>query len=128
MSDYAKVNLREVEDMATKFGITGLEARFPKRELGSTTGAVSLQRLAPNMRQPFGHRHAEQEEHYVVLEGSGRIMVDGEVVEVRAWDVVRFAAPVMRAVEAGPEGLEFLAFGAPLAERQDVENVEGWWG
>jgi Cupin domain len=128
MSDYTKVNLREVENLAPKFGLSGLEARFPKRELDAELGAVSLQRLEPNVRQPFGHRHESQEEHYVVLAGSGRINLDGEVVELQAWDAVRVAAPVMRALEAGPDGLEFLAFGAPLGESQAALTEEGWWG
>jgi mannose-6-phosphate isomerase-like protein (cupin superfamily) len=128
VSDHTKVNLREVENLSPRFGLTGMEARFPKGELGSELGAVSLQRLEANVRQPFGHRHKSQEEHYVVLDGSGRINLDGEVVELRAWDVVRVPAHVMRALEAGPDGLEFLAFGAPLGEPQSAITEEGWWG
>jgi len=124
---YDKRNLREVEDMARASGIEGMEARFPKRELGSELGAVSLQRLEPGVRQPFGHRHEEQEEHYVVVDGSGRINVGGEVVELAPWDVIRVAAGEMRALEAGPDGLEFLAFGAPIGESQPIMEP-GWWG
>lgn len=127
MAGYARVNLREVEDMAPKFGLSGLEARFPKRELGSELGAVSLQRLDPGMRQPFGHRHERQEEHYVVVAGSGRINLGGEVVDLREWDAVRVEPGVMRALEAGPDGLEFLAFGAPLGESPSALTEEGWW-
>jgi mannose-6-phosphate isomerase-like protein (cupin superfamily) len=80
MSDYSIVNLREVEDSARQFGMPeGMEARFPKRALGSTIGAVSLQRYGLGFRAPFGHRHARQEETYVVLEGGGRMNIDGEV-------------------------------------------------
>jgi mannose-6-phosphate isomerase-like protein (cupin superfamily) len=128
MSDYTKVNLREVEDSAPKFGLApDMEARFAKRELGVQIGAVSLQRLAPGARQPFGHSHPEQEELYVVLEGSGRIAVDDEVVDVKAWDAVRVPARAVHALEAGPEGLEFLAYGAPISQEQDAELVQGWW-
>jgi mannose-6-phosphate isomerase-like protein (cupin superfamily) len=128
MSDYTKVNLREVEDSAPKFGLApDVQARFPKRELGCEIGAVSLQRLAPNVRQPFGHRHADQEELYVVLDGSGRIKVEDELVEVKQWDVVRVPPRAMHALEAGPEGIEFLAYGAPIAEESNAEMVQGWW-
>jgi mannose-6-phosphate isomerase-like protein (cupin superfamily) len=125
---YEKRNLREVENMALGFGLEGMDARFPKRELGSELGAVSLHRLDPGVRQPFGHRHERQEEHYVVVDGSGRINVGGEVVELVAWDVIRVPAAEMRALEAGPDGLEFLAFGAPLGESQAALTEEGWWG
>lgn len=128
MSDYTKLNLRDVENMAPKFGLApDLEARFPRRELGSRSGTLSLQRLAPNARYPFGHKHAGQEEHYVILDGAGRMKLDDEVVEVRRWDAIRVAAETMRAFEAGPEGLEVLVFGAPIGEANDAEVIEGWW-
>ena len=93
MSDYTIVNLREVEDSAPKFGLApDLEARFPKRELGSTIGAVSLQRFAPNARSPFGHKHANQEELYVIIDGGGRVKLDDDVVDVRRWDAIRVAS------------------------------------
>ena len=128
MSDYTIVNLREVEDSAPKFGLApDLEARFPKRELGSTIGAVSLQRFAPNARSPFGHKHANQEELYVIIDGGGRVKLDDDVVDVRRWDAIRVASGTMRAFEAGPDGLELLAYGAPIAEQNDAEMAQGWW-
>jgi quercetin dioxygenase-like cupin family protein len=128
MSDYTIVNLREVEDSAPKSGLgPTLSARFPKRQLGCRIGAVSLQRLAAKARTPFGHRHVDQEELYVVLAGSGRVKLDDEVVELRRWDAIRVAPETMRAFEAGPEGIEFLAYGAPIAEESDAELVQGWW-
>jgi hypothetical protein len=128
MSDYTIVNLREAEDMAPKFGLAPeVEARFPKRELGCRIGAVSLQRLAPNARQPFGHRHASQEELYVLLDGGGRIKLDDDIIDVRQWDAIRIAAPTTRALEAGPEGMEYLAYGAPIGEENDAEMLQGWW-
>ena len=127
MSDYTKVNLREVEDMAPGAGLEGMEARFPKRALGCTVGAVSLQRVAPNARGPFGHRHGRQEELYVILAGGGKMKLDDEVIELRQWDAIRVAPQTMRAFEAGPDGLELLAYGAPIAEESDGEIVAGWW-
>jgi uncharacterized cupin superfamily protein len=128
MSDYTIVNLRQVEDSAPKFGLApNIEARFPKHELGCRIGAVSLQRLAPGFRFPFGHRHADQEELYVILDGSARMALEDDVVDVRTWDVVRVAPGTMHGIEAGPEGVELLAFGAPIAERSDSETVPNWW-
>ena len=128
MADFSIVNLREVEDSASAAGMPeGMEARFPKRVLGSTIGALSLQRLAPGLRSPFGHRHARQEELYVIVEGGGRMKLDDEVVDVRRWDAVRVSPGTMRAFEAGPDGLELLAYGAPIADEPDVEMAPGWW-
>ena len=128
MSDYTIVNIRESEDFAPKFGMPSeLKAHFPKRELDCEIGAVGLERLAPGFRQPFGHRHKTQEELYVIVSGGGRVKLDDEIVDVRQWDVIRVAPPVMRNFEAGPDGIEVLAFGAPIAEGNDGEIEMGWW-
>ncbi len=78
------------------------------------------------MRQAFGHRHREQEETYVVVGGSGRVKLEDDVVELAPWDAVRVAPQTMRCFEAGPDGMEFLAFGAHTSA-DDVEMVPGWW-
>jgi uncharacterized cupin superfamily protein len=108
------VNLAaDVEDSAPRFGHGDvLEARFATRSLGTERLGVSLQRLRPNMRGPFAHRHeADFEELYVVLGGDGRVNLDGEVRELRPLDALRVAGGVVRSFEAGPEGLDLLAFG-----------------
>ncbi|MGH3113551.1 MAG: cupin domain-containing protein, partial [Gaiellaceae bacterium] len=127
MTGYAIRNLKEIEDSAVKFGLSPqMESRFARKDLGAETLGLSYQRLAPNVRQPFGHRHEQQEEVYVVLSGGGRVSLDGEVVEVRPWDAVRVAPDTTRAFEAGPDGLELLAFGAHTVST-DVETVQGFW-
>jgi hypothetical protein len=129
MPEYSVTNLRDVEDSAPKFGLSpALEARFPREALGFERIGLSLQRLAPNARQPFGHRHGAQEEVYVVVAGSGRMNLDGDVREVRQWDAIRVAPGTTRAFEAGPEGLEFLAFGLATGGVADAESLPGWWG
>ena len=46
----------------------------------------------------------------------GRVLLDGDVRELRQWDVVRVAPEVVRAFEAGPEGLEIIAVGGFTGE------------
>jgi uncharacterized cupin superfamily protein len=128
MSDYTIVNIRESEDFAPKFGMPSeLKAHFPRKELDCKIGAVGLERLAPGFRTPFGHKHKQQEELYVIVAGSGRVKLDDEILDVRQWDVIRVAPETMRNFEAGPDGLELIAFGAPIAEDSDGEIVPGWW-
>ena len=67
------------------------------------------------MRASGGHSHREQEEAYVVISGSGRIRLDDEIREIRQWDVIRVAPPVVRAFEAGPDGLDVIAVGGNKA-------------
>jgi mannose-6-phosphate isomerase-like protein (cupin superfamily) len=128
MSDYTKNNLKaDVENQAPKFGMPEeMEARFARTALGCETLGLSHMKLAPGFRIPFGHKHVGQEEVYVVVRGSGRIKVEDEIVELAEWDAIRLPKNTMRAVEAGPEGLEYLAFGSGT-DAQEVEMAPGWW-
>jgi uncharacterized cupin superfamily protein len=127
MGSYTKQNLREVENQAPNFGMPEeLEARFARTALGGETLGLSLMKLAPGFRIPFGHKHVTQEEVYVVVRGSARIKVEDEVVELGEWDAIRFDKDTMRAVEAGSDGVEFIAFGAGEDPRE-VEMVQQWW-
>jgi mannose-6-phosphate isomerase-like protein (cupin superfamily) len=128
VSGFTLANLREVEDSAVAFGFSpALEARFARGALETAEVGISYQRLAPGARMPFGHRHGQQEEVYVVLGGGGKAAVDDEIVEVRPLDALRVAPEAARSFEAGPEGLELLAFGGGSGGVQDAEIIPGWW-
>jgi mannose-6-phosphate isomerase-like protein (cupin superfamily) len=126
MADYAKKNLREVEDAAVKHGFSETQmARFAGGDLGCETIGLALEGVKPNARQAFGHRHERDEEVYVVLQGSGRMRLGEETIEVGALDAIRVAPGVWRSFEAGPEGLELLAFGTH--HEGDGEIDPGFW-
>jgi mannose-6-phosphate isomerase-like protein (cupin superfamily) len=125
---YTIKNLRDSEDFAPKFGFDEQqEARFPWRDLGAQATGLAFLRVKPGRRQAFAHRHHAAEEIYVVLSGSGRIKLDDEIHEVGALDAIRIAPGVARAFEAGPEGLEFLAFG-PHHENDGEILRDDFWG
>jgi quercetin dioxygenase-like cupin family protein len=126
MSNYTKLNLLELEDTIGDRA-PEIEGRFGRTALESSDIGVSHFRYAPGFRSPIGHRHREQEEAYVVVAGSGRILVDGEVVELRQWDTVRVAPETVRAFEAGPEGMDVIAVGGPKPEGGDGESAEVEW-
>ena len=124
---YTKTNLRNVEDSAPKFDMPAeMQARFARTAIEGKTLGLSLFTLAPGFRIPFGHKHAKQEEVYVVIKGSARVKVDDEVVELEQWDAIRFDTDTMRDMEGGPDGCEYLAFGAG-DDPQEVEMAPGWW-
>ena len=128
MPDYTVVNLREVEDMAPQFGFAPhIESRFARKPLGLARSGLSYFRLEPGYRLPFGHRHGEQEEVYLVVNGSARVKLEDEIVELGQWDAVRVPGPVTRGMEAGPQGAEIVAFGAPNTDNKDAEMEPGWW-
>jgi uncharacterized cupin superfamily protein len=119
-------NLLEVEDSAAKFGFSpDMEARFARKDLGFEDHGISYQRLAPGVKQPFAHRHGDAEEVYVVVAGSGRVKVGGEITDIRQWDAIRVAPQTVRAFAAGPDGITFLAFGAHGTG--DAEQLPAEW-
>ena len=125
-------NLREdVADVGSNFdGAPGLEFRLATQALELQRSGLGYQRIPPGCRFPYGHTHKEQEEVYVVVDGSGRMKLDEEIVEVEKWDVVRVSPGTWRGHEAGPEGLEILVFGAPNVgenPRDDVTGQRDWW-
>jgi mannose-6-phosphate isomerase-like protein (cupin superfamily) len=126
MADYTKLNLKQdIDDMAPKFGLSpGLESHFARRPLELEQSGLSYYKIATDFRVPFGHRHSEQEEVYVVASGSARLKLDDEIVELAPWDAVRIAPGVMRGLEGGPDGAEVIAFGAPNTDNQDAEMVQ----
>jgi len=126
MSRFTIKNLKELEDSAGERA-PGIEGRFARKQLDSEHLGVSYFRYAPGVRSPMGHSHREQEEVYVVINGSGRIKLDDEIRELRQWDVVRIAPQTVRAVEAGPDGLEFIAIGSDRPEGGDGIAAPDWW-
>jgi quercetin dioxygenase-like cupin family protein len=126
MSRFATVNLLEVDDsMAGR--APGIQARFARKHLDSRDLGVSLFRYEANLRNPMAHSHREQEEAYVVVAGSGRVLLDDEVLELHQWDVVRVAPEVVRAFEAGPDGLDIIAIGGPKPEEGDGVRATAEW-
>ena len=122
-----KLNLEDVTDLAPQFGMGEMgEARFARAALGAQRIGMAMYRMHPGRRVGFGHRHRESEEIYVVLAGSGRFRVDDEILNVAPRDVVYCPPQGMREWEAGPDGLELLAFGAH-AENESPEMEPGWW-
>ena len=119
-------NLMEIDD-SVGARAEGIEGRFGRRHLNSEHLGVSYFRYAPGFRPPFGHRHEEQEEVYVVVGGSGRLKLDDEIIELQPWDTIRVAPEVVRGFEAGPEGLEIIAVGADRPEGGDGVMVADWW-
>jgi len=128
VSRYTKVNLKEVEDQAVRFGLApNVEFRMGRVPLELEHSGLSYQRLAPNFRLPFGHKQKHQEEVYVLVGGSARMKLEDEIVELRQWDAVRVPSATTRGAEAGPEGAEFLVVGAPNTGPGDADVENDWW-
>jgi mannose-6-phosphate isomerase-like protein (cupin superfamily) len=126
MPPFSHINLLEVDDSVAG-RVEGVEGRFGRKHLDSRDLGISHFRYAPGFRSQSAHKHREQEEAYVVVAGGGRMLVDGRVIELRQWDVVRVAPEVVRAFEGGPDGLEVIAVGGPKPEGGDGERAAADW-
>jgi mannose-6-phosphate isomerase-like protein (cupin superfamily) len=129
MAGYTKVNLKdEVEDQAPNFGLEGkIEARMARVPLELEHQGVSYQRLAPNYRLPFAHKHKTQEEVYILIGGSARAKLGDDVVDLKPFDALRVHKDTIRSFEAGPDGAEMIAVGAPHTGPGDADMVQDWW-
>jgi mannose-6-phosphate isomerase-like protein (cupin superfamily) len=129
MAEYTHLNLKDdVEDQAPKFDMSpDLEFRMARVPLEMENAGMSYLRIAPNFRVPFGHQHNVQEEVYVLLNGSARIKLNDEVLDLKPFDAVRIHRETMRNLEGGPDGAELIAFGAPNTGPGDGPMTDGWW-
>jgi mannose-6-phosphate isomerase-like protein (cupin superfamily) len=104
-----------------------MEFRMARVPLEMENAGVSYLRIAPGFRVPFGHKHKQQEEVYVLVSGSGRIKIEDEIRELKQWDAVRLHRDTMRSFEAGDDGAEFIAIGAPNTGPGDADMAQDWW-
>lgn len=129
MTDYTHLNLKDdVDDQAPNFGLApDLEFRMARVPLEMENAGVSYLRIAPGFRMPFGHKHKQQEEVYVLVKGTAKIKIEDDVHELKQWDAVRLHRDTMRSFEGGPEGAEFIAIGAPNTGPGDADMTQDWW-
>jgi mannose-6-phosphate isomerase-like protein (cupin superfamily) len=129
MADYTVVNLKEVENQGPKFDLdpNDIEFRMARVALDNEKSGLSYLKLGPGWRMPFGHKHKQQEEIYVLISGSARMKIEDEIIELEPWTAVRVANDTMRGFEGGPEGAELLAIGAPNTGPGDADTEPGWW-
>lgn len=79
MENYSKVSVAQ-------------DARTELHDKLSLTGAeVSINNLPAGASVPFIHSHKNNEEIYVVLSGKGKVVIDGEDVELAAGDWIRIS-------------------------------------
>jgi mannose-6-phosphate isomerase-like protein (cupin superfamily) len=123
--DWTKKSFDELPDVSPEH--VRIQWRFARAALNSPELGVSRFTYEPGARMPWGHRHREQEEVYVVIGGSGRAKLDDEIIELSASDALRVAPAVTRSFEAGPDGLDLICIGSRRPEGGDTERFEDFW-
>jgi hypothetical protein len=84
----------------------------PRRQLDLQAVALGLIRIPPNKGYTFTHRHERQEEVYIVIEGEGVLLVDGELIDIERGDMVRVSPSSRRALKANGSGVMVICSGA----------------
>jgi mannose-6-phosphate isomerase-like protein (cupin superfamily) len=89
--------------------------RKVRRELGARAFGFNYFTLPPDT-EGREHEHGDegQEEVYFVVRGSGTMRFAAEEIELRPGRFVRVDPETTRVPVAGPDGIEFVTFGAPL--------------
>ncbi len=88
--------------------------RKARRALGASDFGFNYFEFPPDTEgREHNHEGNGQEEVYVVIRGSGVMMIDGDEVELRPLRIIRVDPTTTRMPVSGPDGLEFITFGAP---------------
>jgi len=111
------VNVADLEAVEREGATVGRRVRYPGREAGSLRTGIRHAEVSPGKLNAPPHCHSLEEEIFVVLEGSGELLLweKGGVVEhpVREGSVVVRppSSGVAHAFRGGPEGLTLLMYG-----------------
>jgi uncharacterized cupin superfamily protein len=107
------VNIDELEEDAWGRGDVLVHGRDLGVAAGSVLTGINYNRVAAGMLSCPPHCHSAEEEIFVVLEGTGTVMLGDEEHQVRRGHVVArpAATRVAHSFRAGDEGLTMLAYG-----------------
>lgn len=84
MKNYTKTNI-------------GNEGRVELHETLALTGAeISINQLPKGANVPFVHSHKNNEEIYGILSGKGKVVIDGEEIELASGDWLKIAPAAKR--------------------------------
>ena len=112
-------NREQAEAFTTLDGST-IRVLLDARLGGAANQSLAEATLAPG-RSTRRHYHAESEELYVLLDGSGEMEVDGERAQVEAGDAVLVPPGAWHQIRAGSDGeLRFLCCCAPPYRDEDT--------
>ena len=126
MAEYQVVKIEDVEDW---LGDYPGEMRGITYAIGAEQVAITYRRMPQHTgsKGSYGHRHKTQEEIYILVNGSARMKLDDELVEMTPLTAVRVSPETMRGYEAGPAGAELIVIGTPRTGGGDADTVAGWW-
>ena len=107
---YSVVDVAELEAEGP-----GGMVRKARRAVGARAFGFNYFVFPPNQEgREHDHEDSGMEEVYFVVKGSGRMVIDGEEIDLRPGRFVRVDGESTRMPVSGDDGLEFVTFGAPV--------------
>ncbi|MCR8679173.1 MULTISPECIES: cupin domain-containing protein [Campylobacter] len=95
-------------------------------ELSLTGCEVSINHLKAGESVPFVHSHKQNEEVYVVIEGSGVLYIDGEEFEVSAGDILRIDPDGKRCFKASSSSdLKYICIQCKASSLEQFSDGDG---
>ena len=119
MADYTA---KRIDDMDAGYGGGFKRARA---ELGVESFGMQVLDFPPNFDQYPEHDHAEenQEEVFLLLRGSGWIVIDGETVVLEPGMMIRVGPAARRRIATGDEPLRLLALGGYPGRAYEIKSI-----
>jgi uncharacterized cupin superfamily protein len=110
-------SINNIDEVAPVTRGNGGGSAFTVRDLGTAGGSVETGMkhfaIEPGLLGPPPHCHSAEEELFLILEGTGTLWLGEERIPVRPGHLIARPAgtTVAHAFEAGPDGLQLLAYG-----------------
>ncbi len=93
--------------------------------LGLTGCQMSVNAMPAGVETPFVHHHEQNEELYMVLFGSGKVWLDGDVTDIHEGDCFKVSPAEHRCLKAGPDGLRYICIQAKAGSLDQYTMTDG---
>lgn len=109
-----------------KLNVTGDERVELHDKIGLTGAEISVNFLPAGAAVPFVHAHKQNEEVYIVLEGKGRMVIDGESVDLSANDYLRVSPAAKRQLFADSgAGIRYICIQTKAGSLEGYTSEDG---
>jgi quercetin dioxygenase-like cupin family protein len=104
----------------------GLRWLITPDRLNAQHMSVCMIRVGPGKKVRPAHSHPNGEEAIHIIKGSGRVMVNGEVADVKAGSTVLFPQGEVHMLQnTGSEEMKVICFFAPATSLENYKFFEG---
>jgi mannose-6-phosphate isomerase-like protein (cupin superfamily) len=127
MSKFTVIKFKDIPPQHFGQDPKDVDVRFYRNQLGMSGGGMSVMKLGTGITSN-AHKHKQQEETYLVIEGEVEIKLDDEVIKLRKFDALRVPKETFRALRnTGKKPAVVIAFGTPNTGPGDAIDKDNFW-